>query len=79
MPEHLQLMAAHVRSVAQRDGAEAQAGTTLMQVRAHLADPDWARWLSQTGVPESRASELMAIAEHTGIGVDALRPPELRA
>lgn len=80
MAEHLAVMAAHVRTVAGRAGSEAVAGATLMQVRAHLAEREWCRWVEgEVKIPVERARELMACAEQAGASVETLRPREIGA
>lgn len=79
MPEDLAVMAAHVKTVAHRSGSEAVAGATLMQVRAHLEEGAWRRWVERdVEIPVERAKELMAAAERAGASVESLRPQELR-
>lgn len=78
MAEHLALMAAHVRTVANRAGSEAIAGATLMQVRAHLEERAWRRWVErEVQIDLRRADELMAAAEREGASVESLRPREI--
>lgn len=78
MAEVLDLMAAHLRSVAHRSGNEAQAGATLLQVRAHLEEHQWRRWVErEVRIDVARARELMAAAERAGASVETLRPREI--
>jgi hypothetical protein len=78
MPEDLAVMAAHVKTVAHRVGSEAAAGATLMQVRAHLEEVAWRRWVERdVEIPVERARELMEAAERAGASVESLRPKEL--
>lgn len=78
MGEHLNLMAVHVRTVAQRAGFEAAAGATLMQARAHLTEGAWRKWVErEVAISLDRARELMACAERAGASVETLRPAEL--
>jgi hypothetical protein len=78
MAEHLAVMAAHVRTVAGRIGSEAAAGATLMQVRAHLEEREWRRWVErEVGIRVERARELMDAAERQGASVETLRPREI--
>lgn len=78
MAEHLALMAAHVKTVAGRRGSEAAAGATLMQVRAHLDENAWRRWVERdVNIPLQRARELMDAAERVGASLETLRPREI--
>lgn len=79
MGDHLALMAAHLRLLAEREAAPPkEAGATLLQARAHLDDRTWDRWVTQdVGIPMERAQKWMAVAEAQGASVDTLRPPEL--
>lgn len=78
MAEHLALMAAHIKTVADRVGSEAAAGATLMQVRAHLDEREWRRWVErEVNIPLHRARELMDAAERAGASLETLRPREI--
>jgi hypothetical protein len=78
MAEHLAVMAAHVRNVVGKVGSEAAAGATLMQVRAHLEENAWRKWVErEVKIPVERARELMAAAELQGASVETLRPREI--
>jgi hypothetical protein len=78
MAEHLTVMAAHVRSVVNRAGSEAVAGATIMQVRAHLEENAWRKWVERdVKIPVERARELMAAAEREGASLETLRPREI--
>lgn len=78
MAEHLALMAAHVRTVADRAGSEATAGATILQVRAHLEERAWRKWVERdVQIDVARAVELMAAAERAGASVETLRPREI--
>ncbi|MEQ1507611.1 MAG: hypothetical protein ABMB14_35600 [Myxococcota bacterium] len=79
MAEHLAVMAAHVRSVVHQRESEAVAGATLMQVRAHLEEGAWRRWVErEVRIPVERARELMDAAERAGASVESLRPREFQ-
>ena len=78
MAEHLAVMAEHVRIVVGRTGSEAAAGATLMQVRAHLEETAWRKWVErEVQIPIDRARELMDAAERQGASVETLRPREI--
>jgi hypothetical protein len=78
MGEHLNVMAVHVRMLAGRTGAEATAGATLMQARAHLSEKAWSAWVErEIAISLDRARELMASAERAGASLDSLKPPEI--
>lgn len=78
MAEMLNVMAAHLRTVAHRNDNEAQVGATLMQVRAHLEEQAWRRWVERdVNIPLERARELMDMAERAGASVETLRPREI--
>lgn len=78
MADHLALMAAHLRLLAERESEGPKAGATLLQARAHLDDRTWGRWVTEdVGIPLEQARQLMAAAEAIGASVDSLRPPEL--
>ena len=56
MAEMLDVMAVHLRTVAHRDEHKAQVGATLMQVRAHLEEQAWRRWVERdVNIPLARA------------------------
>ena len=78
MAEMLNVMAAHLRTVAHRTENQAQVGATLMQVRAHLEEQAWRRWVErEVEIPLDRARELMDVAERAGASVETLRPREI--
>jgi hypothetical protein len=78
MGEYLDVMAVHLRTVAERAGCEATAGATLLQARAHLSERAWRSWVTRDiSIPLARARELMDCAERAGASVDSLQPPEL--
>jgi hypothetical protein len=78
MAEMLNVMAAHLRTVANRSDNQAQVGATLMQVRAHLEEQAWRRWVERdVNIPLERARELMDVAERAGASVETLRPREI--
>lgn len=78
MGDHLALMAAHLRLLAENNSATPKAGATLLQARAHLDDRTWDRWVTQeVGIPMERAQQWMAAAEAQGASLDTLRPAEL--
>lgn len=78
MGEHLNVMAVHVRTLAERAGSEATAGVTLMQARAHLSEKAWRAWVErEIAISVERARELMASAERAGASLDSLKPPEI--
>ena len=78
MAEMLNVMAAHLRTVAHRDDSQAQVGATLMQVRAHMEEQAWRRWLERdVRIPIERARELMDVAERAGASVETLRTREI--
>jgi hypothetical protein len=78
MAEMLNVMAAHLRTVAHRADNQAQVGATLMQVRAHLEEHAWRRWVERdVNIPIERARELMDVAERAGASVETLRPREI--
>ena len=78
MAQDLAVMAAHLRHVVDRTGSEAVAGATILQVRAHLEEAAWRRWVERdVQIPVERARELMAAAEQQGASLDILRPREI--
>ncbi|MEN0065821.1 MAG: hypothetical protein AAGA48_27020 [Myxococcota bacterium] len=78
MADYLALMAAHLKETVHRNDHQAQAGATLMQVRAHLEPRAWDQWVTeQVGLPVEQAHHLIDAAERAGASLDTLRPPEL--